>query len=337
MTKRKNNKTQNNIVKRGPGRPPKNISNSAPPSTPPDINNDDKQPTEPPISGINDDIEIMDIPEIGNISPYEGEPQVQSYALPTEQQSAATQQNGINPEINTTTPPPPVNDLNEPPPISTDEIHTNKDDFQDKEAATGGDTTQPFTQGISDDEAKQTYDAIIEQYNFAVGNLLPEIPGLSVKPGKELYQLDEATQEAFISYVQQFNAGCFDTLKINEEDNKMLEEPSIYMIKKQSSKITMEDRFKMALAQIGAKKLALLIGIIRQSKGVMAQINERIRQAILERKADLTHMTEMVDSINARMAEFSEKEAKFNADMEEFKAQKEKWEEQQKNYEKVSV
>lgn len=324
MAKRKNNKIQDNPIKRGPGRPPKNIYHSEPPPN----NENIAQPPEETISAVDDSIEIMDIPKISEISPYEGEPQVQSYALPQDQQA---QQNGINPDINTPPHLPPennyVNEETEKEPLRP---HSTEDYQKD------GDTTQQFTQGISDDEAKQTYDAIIQQYNFSVSNLLPEIPGLSVKPGKELYQLDDATQQAFLHYIEQFNASCFDVLKINEEDNKMLEEPSIYMIKKQSSKITMEDRFKMALAQIGAKKLALLIGIIRQSKGVMAQINERIRQAILERKADLSHMTEMVDSINARMAEFSEKEAKFNADMEEFKAQKEKWEEQQKNDEKLN-
>lgn len=325
--KNKNEIKDTTSVKRGRGRPPKNISNSGPPA------NDNKitqqQPGEPPL-GIGDTIEIMDIPKISEISPYEGEPQVQSYALPEEQKSQ--QQNGINPEINNTPPP-----HTSPHPENNDGVHEpgaeqplphSTEDFT--ETTEDGNKISPFTQGISDDEAKQTYDAIIQQYNFTTSNLLPEIPGLSVKPGKELYQLDEATQQAFLNYIEQFNTDCFGALKINEEDNKMLEEPSIYMIKKQASKITMEDRFKMALAQIGFKKIALFIGIIRQSKGVMAQINERIRQAILERKADLAHMAEMMDSFNARMAEFSEKESRFNSDMEEFKAQKEKWERDKK-------
>jgi len=285
-----------------------------------------KQPT--PVV-VDEKTEIMEIPKIEEISPYEGEPQVQSYALPPGSDSQQSNTGNINIQ----------NDDEQPHPIGGNDFPNEQQQpdggqqqFSDELIAEDHVSSQPFS-GMSDDEARQTYRAIVEQYNFTTGNLLPEIPGLAVKPGKELYQLNEDTQQAFLEYVQKFNAECFGALKINEEDNNLLEEPSIYMIKKQSSKITMEDRFKMALAQVGVKKIALLIGILRQAKSVTAQINERIRQAAIERKADINAMADMMNKFNSRMQDFESRESKLNSEMSDFQKQKEEWESQHKKEE----
>lgn len=327
---KKNKEQQHNPdKKRGRGRPPKKTTVEEPISQTDELTDELLSEGKESHHAVDPNTEIMDVPQIAEISPYGGEPQVQSYALPPgHEQTAAIPEGGGHteePQPNFTSADPATDNSQS---INTGFAQQDEATSAEQDAFNSEKQEAPFTGQISDDEARQTYEAIREQYNFAVSNLLPEIPGLAVKPGKDLYQLDEPTQESFLSYIQAFNSQCFDSLKINDEDNKMLEEPSIYMIKKQASKITMEDRFKMALAQIGAKKLALLIGIIRQAKSVNAQINERIRQAVLERKVDLNRMEEMMDSFNSRMAEFSAKEEKFNSEMAEFKSQKEKWEQE---------
>jgi len=311
-------------VKRKRGRPAKSIQKE---HTDNADNHESESVNQQPVEPVAEEIvelqetEKMEIPDIEKISPFGGEPVEQTYAMPPETKS----DNNLPPQSQKTT------ETNEPI-LGSDEQNLSEepqqgDEFSDKPDDLRGTTG---ASSMTDEEAKQTYEAIKEQYNFSVGNLLPEIPGLAVKPSKELFQLEEKYQNEFLTYIKNFNEECFGALKINDEDNAMLEEPSIYMIKKQASKITMEDRFKMAILQVGAKKLALLVGIIRQGKSINAQINERIKQAVLEQKASVEKMADMMNQFDGRIKNFEEKEKQFNSEIEDFNRQKREWEESQK-------